>query len=212
MHDLIAELEQTRRVVARGELGGTAAHAVELRRRLRAPVAEVWDACTDPDRVRRWFLPLSGDLRPGGRFQLEGNASGTIVACKPPHHLRLTWECGDLQSSLVVLELAPVGDEVTGLLLRHTVADDEQWAQYGPGAVGVGWDLPLAVLAVLVTGGDVPSSDEFMNDPSTPALMRHSAAEWGSAHQAAGVNADTARHVAVNTSAVYAPEEQSSPR
>ena len=42
---------------------------------------DLWEACTDPDRVARWFLPLSGDLRPGGRYELQGNASGTIERC-----------------------------------------------------------------------------------------------------------------------------------
>lgn len=214
MRDLIAELDQVQRVVARGELRGAAAHVVELRRRLRAPVADVWDACTDPRRVRRWFLPLSGELRPGGRFQLEGNAGGTITSCEPPHQLQLTWEIGDAATSLISLQLAPADDVTTELVLRHTVPDDDHWAQYGPGAVGVGvgWDFPLASLTVLVAGGNPPSSDEFMIDPSTPGLMRHSASAWGAAHQAAGVTPETARHAEANTSAFYAPEQQPRPR
>jgi uncharacterized protein YndB with AHSA1/START domain len=196
--------------VARGELGDAAAHVVELRRQLRGPVADVWDACTDPDRVRRWFLPLSGDLRLGGHFQLEGNAAGTIRVCDPPRELQLTWECGE-QFSLVTLELAPTGYRATELVLRHTVPDDEHWAQYGPGAVGVGWDLPLAVLGVLMAGGNAPTSDEFINDPSTPKLMRHSVAAWGTAYQTAGASPETARTAAANTSAAYARQEQSTP-
>jgi uncharacterized protein YndB with AHSA1/START domain len=42
-----------------------------------APVEDVWDACTNPARIPRWFLPVSGELRLGGRYQLEGNAGGT---------------------------------------------------------------------------------------------------------------------------------------
>lgn len=212
MRDLIVELDHARRTVVDGHLHDAPAHVVELRRQLRAPVADVWDACTDPDRVRRWFLPLSGDLRPGGRFQLEGNAEGTVLECQPPHRLQLTWEFGDLPPSLVTVELATVGDNATDLTLSHTVPDDDQWAEYGPGAVGVGWDLPVAVLAVLVVGGNVPTGDEFMNDPSTPYLMRHSAAAWGAAHEAAGVSPERSRGAAARTSAAYAPEEKSSRR
>jgi uncharacterized protein YndB with AHSA1/START domain len=211
MHDLMTDLEQIRRGVAREELDDATAHVVELRRQLRAPVADVWDACTDPVRVRRWFLPLSGDLRPGGHFQLEGNAAGIIRVCEPPRQLQVTWECGE-QFSCVTLELASTGDGATELVLRHTVPDDEHWAQYGPGAVGVGWDLPLAVLGVLVAGGNAPTSDEFMNDPSSPTLMRHSASAWGTAHQTAGASPETARNAAANTSAAYAPEERSTHR
>jgi uncharacterized protein YndB with AHSA1/START domain len=90
MHDLTPELNRTSRAVAAGNLRGASAHVVELQRRRHAPIADVWDACTDPERVRRWFLPLSGDLRPGGTFQLEGNTSDTIATCEPPHRLELT--------------------------------------------------------------------------------------------------------------------------
>ena len=62
-----------------------------LQRRYPADQADVWQAITDPDRVRRWFLPLTGDLREGGSFQLEGNAGGDIVKCEPPRHLMVTF-------------------------------------------------------------------------------------------------------------------------
>ena len=31
---------------------------------------DLWDACTNPDRLARWFEPLTGDLRRGGRYRL----------------------------------------------------------------------------------------------------------------------------------------------
>lgn len=203
MRDLITELNRTRRRTAAGDLHGDSAHVAELHRELRAPIADVWDACTDPDpdRVRRWFLPLSGDLRPGGTFQLEGNASGTITTCQPPHGLELTWEFGDATASLVSLDLTPAGTETTELLLRHTVPDDEQWAQFGPGAVGVGWDAPLIAPAMLLDG-ESPHAAQF-----TPALMRQSAAEWGAVHQASGAGPEVARDAAARTSNFYAPAQ-----
>ena len=33
-----------------------------------AAIDDVWDACTNPERIPRWFLPVSGDLRLGGRY------------------------------------------------------------------------------------------------------------------------------------------------
>lgn len=205
MHDLIAELDQARRAVADGELRGASAHVVELRRQLRAPVADVWNACTYPERVCRWFLPLSGDLRPGGRFQLEGNAGGTITTCEPPHQLQVTWEFANAEPSSVAFELTSVGNDATELVLRHTVPDDDQWAQYGPGAVGVGWDLPMAALATFIICDDLPKGDELMADPRTTDFMRQSATAWGAAHMAAGASPKTAQNAAAQTSAFYAP-------
>jgi uncharacterized protein YndB with AHSA1/START domain len=198
--DLIAALEQARRTVADTELRDARAHVVELRRTLRAPVADVWEACTLPERVRRWFCPLGGDLRPGGSFQLEGNAGGTITTCEPPHRLQLTWQFGDAEPSLVSLELAPAAADITELVLRHTVPDDDHWAQYGPGAVGVGWDGALAGLTAVIAG------DERSNDAQLmAAFLRRSAVLWGAAHQATGVTPEVARDAAARTSAFYAP-------
>ena len=60
---------------------------------------DLWDACTNPERLPRWFLPVSGDLREGGRYALEGNASGTIERCQAPHALDATWEYGGQPSA-----------------------------------------------------------------------------------------------------------------
>lgn len=200
MQDLIAELNRTGRSVADAELHGAPGHVVELRRRLRAPIADVWAACTDPERVRRWFLPLSGDLRLGGSFQLEGNAGGTITICTPPHRLELTWQFGDAEPSTVSLELSGDGED-TELVLRHTVPDDEHWAQFGPGAVGVGWEGALAGFVAFLGGGEEPGTEQPMAE-----LMRRSAAEWGKAHQAAGATPEVAREAAARTSSFYAPK------
>ena len=94
MNDLIAELERVRRSVASETAPDGPVHVVELRRTYDVPTEDVWDACTNPERIPRWFLPISGDLRPGGRFQLEGNAGGEITECEPPRRLAVTWEFG----------------------------------------------------------------------------------------------------------------------
>ena len=200
--DLIAALDRASRVVADADLRDAAAHVVELRRGLDAPVAEVWDACTDPERVRRWFLPLSGDLRPGGTFQLEGNAGGAITTCEPPRRLELTWQFGDTEPSLVSLELTAAGEDRTELVLRHTVPDDDHWAQFGPGAVGVGWEGGLSGLAAFIAG------EGRSTDPqSMAAFMRRSADLWGAAHEAAGAAPAVAADAAARTSAFYAPAQ-----
>ena len=203
MDELIAALTQAGRAVADAELRDAPAHVVELRRTFRAPAGDLWDACTNPERVRRWFLPLSGDLRPGGTFQLEGNAGGTITTCEPPRRLELTWQFGDAEPSLVSLELAPAGEDATELVLRHTVPDDDHWAQFGPSAVGVGWEGGLSGLAAFIAG------EERSRDPQSMAtFMRRSAGLWGEAHEAAGASPAVAAEAAARTSAFYAPVQQ----
>src|SRR4051812_30186331 len=205
MNDLIAELERVRRAVGSQTAADGPAHVVELRRVYDAPVADVWDVCTNPERIPRWFLPVAGDLRLGGRFQLEGNAGGEITECQPPRRLAVTWEFGG-DVSLVTVDLAPVEDG-TELRLRHVVGDNDHWATYGPGAVGVGWELALLGLALhLRTGASADEARDFASGAEGQAFMRRSAAEWGAAHAASGAPDETASEAAARTSAAYAPD------
>jgi uncharacterized protein YndB with AHSA1/START domain len=64
MIDIVSEINATRREVAAGRAGEP--RSVRLRRRYAAAIEDVWDACTSPERIARWFLPVTGDLRPAG--------------------------------------------------------------------------------------------------------------------------------------------------
>ncbi len=98
------------RTVSSLDRDGQAARAVTLARGYATTVEDLWDAVTNTERIRRWFLPVSGRLEPGGRFQLEGNAGGTIMHCKPPAYLGLTWELGgDVVSWVSLRRRPPVG-------------------------------------------------------------------------------------------------------
>jgi len=204
VRDLIAELEQVRRRVSAG-----AGHVVELSRSYEASVADLWDACTRPERIARWFLPVTGDLRPGGSYQLQGNAGGRIEACEPPRHLSLTWVFGG-NASVLAADFAGLDGGRAELRLRHAVPDDDHWASFGPGAVGVGWDLTLLGLAAYLGGEPVADPDAFVASPEARAFMRRSAAEWGQAHAAAGAAPEVARDAADRTRAAYAPSAATS--
>lgn len=185
-------------------VGTDSTHAVVLRRTYRAPIEDVWDACTDPDRVQRWFLPISGDLREGGRFQLEGNAGGTIERCEPPRLVRATWEFGGAVSRLF-LRLRATDDEITILELEHTVPDDDHWRQFGPGAVGIGWDLGLRGLGEHLSGApiDRAAGASWMASDDGRRFMAHSGAAWRDAHLASGVPAPVAEAAAEQTLRAY---------
>ena len=183
---------------------GAAARILVAERHLPAPVEDVWDALTSAERISRWLMPISGELRLGGTYQLDGNARGTITACDPPQHLAVTWEYGG-QVSWVDVHLAGSGDgDGTVLRLEHiapVAAFAEQWDEYGPGAVGIGWDLSLLGLADHVaTGGDV---DPDLTDPAWVELMRASSDAWGRASVAYGTPAGAADAAAARTLAAY---------
>lgn len=121
---------------------------VTLERRYPAEVADVWQAITEPERVRRWFLPLTGDLRPGGNFHLEGHAGGDIMTCEPPRHLLVTFGS---ESSIVDVLLSGDGEE-TVLKLSHSVPIELAGSTAGALYVGPGWDGALLGIALYLAG------------------------------------------------------------
>ena len=114
MIDVVKQIEAVQREVGSGTLAAGEARAIRLRRTYDAPIEDVWDALTDPERIGRWFLPISGDYRIGGRYQFEGNAGGEIVACERPHRLRATWVYG---------EAVQPGRRLRGGASAHAVGD-----------------------------------------------------------------------------------------
>ena len=128
-----------------------------------------------PDRIKRWFMPVSGELRAGGSFQLEGNAGGEILACEPPRLLRVSFGG---PTSIVELRLTPEGDSDTVLELEHTVPIE--MAQNGAGAlyVGPGWDGALLGLGLFLGGEAVGDSVAAANSPEALEFSKQSVHAW----------------------------------
>ena len=210
MIDIVRHIEATQREVGRATTAAGDAHVIRLRRQYAAPIDDVWDALTNPDRIGRWFLPISGDLRPGGSFQFEGNAGGRILECDRPNGLHVTWAYGEGEASDIQLRLSPVDAERTTFELEHTaVVPDGMWEQFGPGAVGVGWDGGFLGLALhLATGHTVDDPLSWALTDEGRAFHERSSQAWGDASLAAGADPDAVARMVSNTTAFYttAPE------
>jgi uncharacterized protein YndB with AHSA1/START domain len=169
-------------------------------------IEDLWDACTNAERIPRWFLPVTGELRLGGRYQLEGNAGGTITACDPPHGFAATWEYGD-QTTWIELRLTPIDATHTRFELEHiALVDNETWAQFGPGAVGIGWDLGLLGLHLHLSGQETVDPDAFAEWSASDDGRRFvvlSSERWRDASITAGTDPDEARAAAERTTAAY---------
>jgi uncharacterized protein YndB with AHSA1/START domain len=212
MIDIVREIEAVQREVGEGSVPAGVGRSVRLRREYDAPIEDVWDALTNPERINRWFLPISGDYRLGGRYQFEGNAGGRIVACEQPNRLQVTWEYGEAASeadaSVVDVRLATVDGGATRLELEHTaVVPDEMWSEYGPGAVGVGWEGGLLGLSLHLRGGarlDDPVAWQLSAEGRD--FARRSSEAWGLANRAAGAEPEAVARGVANTSVFYAPD------
>jgi uncharacterized protein YndB with AHSA1/START domain len=199
---------ELRRVEDREHLGKPALVAIAARS-YDTSVEDLWDALTTPERLARWFYPIEGELEPGGRYHLVGNAAGSITHCEPPTALDLTWETGPGTSWLTV-RLAPDGRGAR-LTLEHIAHRDaigeEFLAQFGPGAVGIGWDLALHALELHVAAPDSAvdraAADAWPRSPEGSAFVRASGEAWGAAHADSGEDPTEAQAKAERTIAFY---------
>ena len=189
------------------ERDGKLARAVTLVRSYSTTIDDLWDAVTNAERLPRWFLPISGELEPGGSYQLEGNAGGVITRCEPPTHLAVTWEFGG-DVSWVEMRLSHDDADGSHLALTHTALDSEQWAEYGPGATGVGWELAALGLSLYLAQPTAPKPDEatFAASRDGKAFIAGSSEGWREAAVASGMDSNAARDAARRTTAFYTGE------
>ena len=214
MIDVIREIEAVRREVGQDRIPAGDGRSVRLERDYDAPIEEVWDAVTNPERIGRWFLPISGDYRVGGSYQLEGNAGGQILECNRPNHLKVTWIYGPVSNetdiSEVLVRLSSVDAGTTRLLLQHTaVVPEDRWEEYGPGAVGVGWDGALLGLTLhLRTGKTVEDPEAWQVSDQGREFNTRSSEAWGEANRAAGADPGVAARGVTNSTAFYVPDPE----
>ncbi len=210
--DAIATAGLVTRTVETVDRNGRPAKLVIAGRTYPTGVEDLWDAVTNVERIPRWFLPITGDLRPGGRYQLEGNAAGEILQCDPPRRFEITWEYGG-EISWVTVELRDDAEAgVAHLELRHLAhVPDDRWDQYGPGAVGVGWDLGLLGLGLHLARGetvDPEKVESWQRSPAGRGFIVRSSTAWGEASIAGGTGAEPARAAAARVTDFYAPADE----
>ena len=205
--DVETNLAATDRSVSSLERDGQPTRAVTLSRSYATTAEGLWDAVTNAERIPRWFAPVSGELALGGRYQIEGNAGGLITTCDRPSHFALTWEFGG-DVSWVEVRVSDEGAGQARLSLTHTAHLSEHWDTFGPGAVGVGWELGLLGLALHLAHPDEPKPDEeaFAASPDGRAFTVGSSEGWGRAAAEAGEDPDVAAASARRTAAFYTGE------
>ncbi|PXX71108.1 uncharacterized protein YndB with AHSA1/START domain [Nocardia tenerifensis] len=193
------------REVRTGSRDGGPTRIAVARRTYATDQADLWDALTNAERIPRWFLPVSGELKVGGRYQAEGNAGGVVEECEEPRRFAVTWEMGP-QVSWLAIGLSADGAGTVLELTHEMPVAPEFWDQYGPGAVGVGWDLALMALGLHLASGEQVDPEEGQAFPMTPEgteFVRVAARDWAEAAIRDGDDADAARAAGQRTVEFY---------
>lgn len=212
MVDIAAQLGAVDRGIRTTDVEGVPSYVQTLSQTYPSPIDDVWDALTTPERIGRWFLPVSGDLRLGGSYQLEGNAGGEVLACAPPSGdraaFRVSWVFGGGAATFVTVRLTAEGGG-TRLELEHIAAVDTlppgMWEQFGPAGTGMGWDSGLLGLSLHLTDPSARPDDVeawTMSDEGK-AFLRGSADAWAAAQVADGTDPVAAKSAADATFGMY---------
>ena len=108
--------------------------AVRMEDSYDTDIDDLWQACTTPERLRRWIAEVSGDLRVGGTVHAVFTSTWTgpirVDTCDAPHHLLVTME--------------PDTEDETQL---------EAWLEWPMQILGFAW---LGLLVIELTGGLTP--------------------------------------------------------
>ena len=204
--DIAAHLGAMTREVRNLQRDGQPMKAVVAARVYDTSAADLWDALVRPERLRRWFAPVTGELERGGHYQIEGNASGTITECEPERRVALTWEFAGAVS-WVAVTLSPAGDG-TRLELEHIAPITAHWQQFGPGATGVGWDAGFMGLARHLATGEPVTAEaaEYHLTAEGKAFFATVATAWAEADIRAGKPETDAKEAGERTRQFYTGE------
>jgi uncharacterized protein YndB with AHSA1/START domain len=205
--DIASVLGLVTRTVRNFDKDGKPASTVTLTRLYDTDVDDLWEALTSAQRIPRWFLPVEGELKLGGKYQLKENAGGTITTCTPPTHFAATWEFGGGMSWIDV-KMAPERGKAR-MTLEHTAILDDHWKQFGPGAVGIGWDLAVMGLARHLASGtpvDKATAMAWMGSANGKEFMSQSGEFWRAAHVESGEDPASAEERSDRTIAFFRGE------
>ena len=148
----MTELMQLLGRIERGETGVS----VVFERHFATTPDDLWRACTEPDRLARWFAPVAGELRPGGAFTIHFDDEDTpvcrVVECEAPRRLVWEWPVGEVPT--VVTAVIGADGQGARLVLRH-----ERLAAGQVSGYAAGWDTYVRRLEAELGGVPLPDWD-----------------------------------------------------
>lgn len=106
---------------------------------------DLWEACTNPERLARWIAKVSGELRVGGSihavFTSTWSGPGRIDVCEKPRHLLITTEPDTDDEAQIEAWLTEEGSR------SRLVVEERGLPRERLHATGAGWQAHLEDLA-----------------------------------------------------------------
>lgn len=143
-------------------------------------IADLWRACTEPERLARWIAHVTGEPRLGASVHVVFTSTWAgetrIDVCDAPHHLLVTGEPGTPDESQIEAWLTTEGT-------RTRLVVEERGLPVGKlHFFGAGWQTHLEDLATALAG-DGPVHPDGWSDQRPAAAWRDRWTELSSAYQ-----------------------------
>ncbi len=131
-------------------------------RRFKAPIEDVWQSVTDPERTARWYGPWRGKPAPGATLDIQmAYEEGApwfplrIEACEAPRRLVVTQleEAGDWRIELL---LSQTGHTTELRLIQHRDSAEHV------NSIGPGWEYYMDMLVASREGRRQPTFDDYL--------------------------------------------------
>lgn len=168
---------EPRREIGTRLIGAGEARSAIMERTYDAPIEDVWDACTNPERLQRWFLALEGDLKLGGTYVMGGFAGGEILQCEAPRLVTVTWDVEGYPVDEVELRLSEAPGGGTLLQVEHATTQEGVTILSN---MGSGWEPGLVALDMELHGEMHGTLDiqEFRSRPQIEAVIERARVAW----------------------------------
>ena len=210
MIDIVREIEAVQREVGEGRIpAGDGQRRSACSATYDAPIEDVWDALDGP-RADRPLVPADQRRLPARRsLPVRGQRGRRDRRVRPaePAQGDLGVRRGERPGRRLGGRGPAVRRPATArrrLELEHTaVVPDEMWDQYGPGAVGVGWDRGLLGLALHLRGGSVGDPIAWQVSAEGLDFATRSSEALGRGEPAAGADPEAVARSVANTTAFY---------
>jgi uncharacterized protein YndB with AHSA1/START domain len=130
-------------------------------------IDDLWEACTNPERLARWIAEVTGDLRVGGSihavYTSTWSGPGRVEVCEAPHHLLLTMEPGTEDEAEIEAWLSEEGAR-TRLVVEERGLPLKQLYFHG-----AGWQVHLEDLGRSLASGAPAHPERWTEQTPAPA-------------------------------------------
>ena len=157
-----------------GESGG--AYTLRWERTYSRPIATVWAALTEPERLNDWLGACEVEPRVGGRFDVFVNrdadtqVTGRVLRWEPPRVLEFTWKGHEEETETIVrAELSEAEGGGTRMVFTHR-GMERKWL----GLTLPGWhSLLMRLDSLMREGRSIPDSSDRWRDLQRRYLERY---------------------------------------